>query len=383
MQTSKLFPLLPEDLVCTPDGMAIDKDGNLILSCPNFADLSMPSCVLKIDKDRNIKKWFDVPLNEYSGEARAMGIEFGPDGDLYMVDNAGWTGEPHMVFTGRILRLKVDDTGVVKCTVVADNMEHPNGIRIWGEYMYVTQSCMTRQKTDSGKLMSCVYRFPLDAEGIHCTNTLADPDIFLTFITENPKCQYGVDGIVFDHDGNLYIGNFGDGVVHKITFNPDGSVKENIKWAQDPDNLKSTDGMTIDQYGNIYVADFSANAIARITPDGKVTRMACSPDTDGFHGELDEPGEPCVWGDKIIVSCFDLVTDEEKVNTAHEMPATMAMLDVEPESSGEEGQLSLPESRAFCLLERREKEAGGGRSAPACFLLAQCDDWSERGCLCG
>ena len=232
-----------------------------------------------------------------------------------------------MVFTGRILRLRLNDAGVVKCTVVADNMEHPNGIRIWGDYMYVTQSCMTRQKTDSGKLMSCVYRFPLDAEGIHCTNTLADPHIFLTFITENPKCQYGVDGIVFDHDGNLYVGNFGDGVVHKITFNPDGSVKENRKWACDPANLKSTDGMTIDPYGNIYVADFSANAIARITPDGRVTRMACSPDTDGFHGE---PGEPCVWGDKIIVSCFDLVTDEEKVNTAHEMPATMAMLDVEP-----------------------------------------------------
>lgn len=330
MQTSKLFTLLPEELVCTPDGMAIDRDGNLILSCPNFADLSMPSCVLKIDKDRNIKKWFDVPRNEYTGEARAMGIEFGPDGDLYLVDNAGWTGEPHMVFTGRILRLRLNDAGVVKCTVVADNMEHPNGIRIWGDYMYVTQSCMTRQKTDSGKLMSCVYRFPLDAEGIHCTNTLADPHIFLTFITENPKCQYGVDGIVFDHDGNLYVGNFGDGVVHKITFNPDGSVKENRKWACDPANLKSTDGMTIDPYGNIYVADFSANAIARITPDGRVTRMACSPDTDGFHGELDEPGEPCVWGDKIIVSCFDLVTDEEKVNTAHEMPATVAMLDVEP-----------------------------------------------------
>ena len=112
--------------------MAIDRDGNLILSCPNFADLSMPSCVLKIDKDRNIKKWFDVPRNEYTGEARAMGIEFGPDGDLYLVDNAGWTGEPHMVFTGRILRLRLNDAGVVKCTVVADNMEHPNGIRIWG-----------------------------------------------------------------------------------------------------------------------------------------------------------------------------------------------------------------------------------------------------------
>lgn len=330
MQNSTLFTLLPEAYVSTPDGMAIDKDDHLIVACPNFADMSMPSCVLKIDKARNIKKWFDVPVNEYTGEARAMGIEFGPDGDLYMVDNPGWTGREDLVYTGRILRLRLNDAGVAHCTVVADNMEHPNGIRIRDGYIYVTQSTMARQKTDSGKLMSCVYRFPLDAQGIHCTNTLADPDIFVTFITENPKCQYGVDGIVFDHSGNLYIGNFGDGLVHKITFNPDGSVKENLKWAQDAANLKSTDGMTIDKYGNIYVADFSANAIARIDPAGKVSRMACSPDSDGIHGELDEPGEPCVWGDKIIVSCFDLVTDEDKVNTAHEMPATMAMLDVEP-----------------------------------------------------
>lgn len=330
MQTSKLFTLLPEELVCTPDGMAIDRDGNLILSCPNFADLSMPSCVLKIDKDRNIKKWFDVPRNEYTGEARA-GHRVRPrrrplSGGQRGLDRRA----PHGGSPGRILRLRLNDAGVVKCTVVADNMEHPNGIRIWGDYMYVTQSCMTRQKTDSGKLMSCVYRFPLDAEGIHCTNTLADPHIFLTFITENPKCQYGVDGIVFDHDGNLYVGNFGDGVVHKITFNPDGSVKENRKWACDPANLKSTDGMTIDPYGNIYVADFSANAHRPHHPrrpgdaDGLLPRHRRLPRRAG------RAGEPCVWGDKIIVSCFDLVTDEEKVNTAHEMPATMAMLDVEP-----------------------------------------------------
>lgn len=330
MQKSELFTLLPENLACTPDGMAIHESGELVLSCPNFADLSMPSCVLRIDRERNIRKWFDVPRNPYTGEARAMGIEFGPDGDLYMVDNPGWTGRPELIYTGRILRLRLNEEGVVKCTVVADNMEHPNGIRIRGDYMYVTQSCMTRQKTESGKLMSCVYRFPLDAEGIHCTNTLADPDILLTFITENPKCQYGVDGIVFDKDGNLYIGNFGDGAVHRITFHEDGTVKENKIWAQDAENLKSTDGMTIDRFGNIYVADFSANAIARIAPDGTVRRMACSPDTDGFHGELDQPGEPIVWNDKIIVSCFDLVTDDDKVNTAHEIPATMAMLDIEP-----------------------------------------------------
>ncbi|WP_295764238.1 SMP-30/gluconolactonase/LRE family protein [uncultured Oscillibacter sp.] len=331
MQTSKLFLKLPEDLACTPDGMTIDSEGDLVLSCPNFADLSMPSCVLKIDKDRNVRHWFDVPKNPYSGEARAMGIEFGPEGDIFLVDNAGWTGRPNMVYTGRILRLKVDEGGVTQCTVVADNMEHPNGLRIRNGHIYVTQSCMERQKTESGKLMSCVYCFPVDLEDYHCTNTLADDYILETFITENPKCQYGVDGIMFDHAGDLYVGNFGDGAVHKLVLSEDGTkVVENTVWAKDPANLKSTDGMSLDRYGNIYVADFSANAIAKITPDGTVTRIASSPDTDGFNGELDQPGEPCVWGDKIIISCFDLVTDDDKVNTAHEMPATMAMLDVEP-----------------------------------------------------
>ena len=34
---SKLFAKLPE-YVSTPDGMAIDREGNLILACPNYAD---------------------------------------------------------------------------------------------------------------------------------------------------------------------------------------------------------------------------------------------------------------------------------------------------------------------------------------------------------
>ena len=55
MVKSTLFAKLP-DYVSTPDGMAIDFEGNLILACPNYADQSMPGCILKIDKDKNIKK---------------------------------------------------------------------------------------------------------------------------------------------------------------------------------------------------------------------------------------------------------------------------------------------------------------------------------------
>ena len=330
MQTPKLFTLLPEEYVSTPDGMEIDKNGDMILSCPNFADMSMPSCICRINKEGHVTKWFDVPLNEETHEARSMGIAFGPDGDLYIVDNQGWTGRPELIRQGRILRVHFEDNNVSKVTVVAKHMEHPNGIRIKGEYMYVTQSTMTKVKTDSGNALSCVYRFHLNDHDIDVTNTLEDSNIFLSYETFNPQDQYGLDGIVFDHQGNLYVGNFGDGEIFQITFNEDGSVKENRSFAKDPKNLRSTDGMTIDQYGNIYVADFVVNAIAKVAPNGTVTRIAQSPDTDGLQGELDQPGEPCFWNGKIIVSCFDCVTGGDKVNTAHELPATMSMLEVEP-----------------------------------------------------
>lgn len=328
MQQPKLFALLP-DYVSTPDGMAIDMDGNLILSCPNYADTSMPGCILKIDKNKNIEKWVDVPVHPETGCARPMGIAFGPDWDIYVCDNQGWSGAPELQFKGRILRLRIRDRQVVKCTAVATGMEHPNGIRVRGEYMYLTQSMLSKVNDPSGLLVSCVYRFHLDDENIQTTNTLEDKHILTTFITQNPECQYGADGIVFDKDGNLYVGNFGDGAVHKITFNEDGSVKENFVWAKEQEQLQTTDGMIFDDKGNLYIADFSANAIGMVSPNGTVTRIAQSPDSDGLGGELDQPGEPCVWEGKLVISCFDLVTGPDKVNTKHEMPATMSQLELE------------------------------------------------------
>ena len=325
MQEPKLFTLLPE-YVCTPDGMAIDRDGNLILACPNFADPFKPGCILKINENKEIEKWVDVPIHEETGHAFPMGIAFGPDWDLYVIDNQGWSGAPELVFKGRILRLRIRDNKIIKTTVVAHGMEHPNGMRIHRNHVYVTHSMLSKVKDPSGLLVSCVYRFGLDDENIEITNTLKDKNILTTFITHNKDIQYGVDGIEFDKAGNLYVGNFGDGAVHKITFNDDGSVRENRVWAKDPSQLKSTDGMIIDSEGNIYIADFCANAVARVAPNAKVTRIAQSPDTDGFNGELDQPGEPIIWKGKLILSCFDLVTGPEQVNTKHEMPATMSEL---------------------------------------------------------
>lgn len=327
MKLSKLFAILP-DYIATPDGMTIDGNGNLILACPNYADPSKPGVILKIDREKNIQKWIDVPVHEETGLACPMGIAFGPDGDLYVCDNQGWSGKPELIRKGRILRLRIRGNEVEKCTVVARNMEHPNGMRIRDGYIYVTQSTMELVKHPSGKLVSAVYRFLLDDEDINITNTLADANILTTFITENPADQYGVDGIEFDRDGNLLVGNFGDGAVHKIMFNDDLSVKSNEVWAKNPAELESTDGMIMDNDGNLYIADFCANAIAKVTPDAKVKRIAASPDSDGLHGELDQPGEPIIWNGRLVVSCFDCVTSDIVINTAHELPATLAEIEL-------------------------------------------------------
>lgn len=329
MQTPELFTLLP-DYICTPDGMAVDKEGNLILSCPNYADKNMSGCVVKIDKNRNVTKWFDVMPHPETGVARNMGIAFDRDFNLYLCDNQGWSEDPDLIFKGRILKVTFHPDQTVKETiVVAEGMEHPNGIRILGDYMYVTQSYLSKEKIPSGKMMSCVYRFHLEDRGIQVTNTLADKHILTTFVTENPDCQYGADGIAFDQDGYLYVGNFGDGEVIKITLNDEGKMVDQRTYARDWSALESTDGMMFDENGNLYIADFCANAIAMVSRDGKVKRIAQSPDSDGFKGELDQPGEPCVWDGRLVVSCFDLVTGPGKVNTGHELPATMSLLKLE------------------------------------------------------
>lgn len=328
MKKTRLFALLDE-YVTTPDAMAIAPDGELVLSCPNYADQSVPGCLVRFSLDGKARKWVDVPVHPETNLGSPMGIEFGPDGDLYVCDNQGWPNKEELRFKGRILRLRIEDDKVVKTTVVANGMEHPNGIRIRNGYAYVTQSHLHKVKDPTGLLRSCVYRFPLDGENIQVHNTLEDEHIIYSTLTRNPACQYGLDGIVFDLDGNLLVGNFGDGAVIRLYLDADGKVVKDEIFAQNPEELKSTDGMIMDELGNLYIADFSANAIGRVSPDGTVKRIAQSPDTDGFNGELDQPGEPCIWNGKLVVTCFDLVTDDYNVNTAHELPATMCYLPME------------------------------------------------------
>lgn len=332
MQKSELFMELPDDCP-TPDGMTIDSNGDLILACPNFADLSKPACLMRITKDGKISKWLEVPILPETGWAAPMGITFDDEGNLYICDNQGWSGAEKAKNKGRLLCLKFNDGELNETIVVASGMEHPNGVRFRNGKLYVTQSSLSAIQDPSGLLVSGVYCFDKNDKNIKVSNTREDKNLITTVITQNKEVQYGLDGIVFDKAGNLYVGNFGDGAVHKITFDANGNVTGNDVWAHDPSQLRTTDGMCIDDDGNIWVADFSANAVARIDPQGRIQRIAQSPDCDGSDGGLDQPGEPIVWNGQVIVSCFDIVTGPDKVNTAHDKPYTLAKLKLPPTSN--------------------------------------------------
>ncbi len=343
---SNLLVTLP-DFCPTPDGMAIDAAGNLVLACPNFADPQCPGCIVRLTPEGEVSKWFDVPPLAETGKAFPMGIAFGDGGDLFVCDNQNWptgNGDEGQLNQGRLLRLQFRDGKLEKTTVVASGISHPNGVRIRGGQAYVTVSMLPRVKRADGLLTSAVYRFPVDAHGIVLTNTLGDPNLLVTFVTRNRDCQYGADGLDFDSHGNLYIGNFGDGALHRVAFDAAGNVTGTSIFAKTdfrtpmsaPEfaarmvqgKMRTVDGICIDKNDNVYVADFSNNAVCRVDPQGNITVLAQSPDCDGSQGGLDQPGEPILWNGKLVVSCFDVVTGSDKVNTGHDKPFTLAWIDV-------------------------------------------------------
>lgn len=328
----------------TPDGMAVDRDGRLVVACPNFADQRQPACLVGVDADGRVQPWAAVPVLPRTGVACPMGIEFGPDGDLYVCDNQGWKGTPQGQFEGRVLRLRVVGGRVARCVVVAEGMEHPNGVRVRGAFLYVTQSILSKVKDPSGDLVSAVYRFRLDDEHVRVANTVDDRNLLVAFRTENRHCRYGADGLVFDSKGNLFVGNFGDGKIHRVTFDAAGRVLACSVFARtsfdirlDPAEpgflaqatqspMRTVDGLCVDAQDNLYVADFSNNGVVRITPGGVVTRLWQNGDIAGRHGSLNEPGEPIVWNGRLAVSNFDAVCGPDKVNAKTESPATLSVL---------------------------------------------------------
>jgi sugar lactone lactonase YvrE len=323
--TAELLVALP-DYCNTPDGMALLKDNSIIVSIPNFNDETKPPLLMKITPDNKAEKFYEFPT-PYPGLAQGvnrigpMGIVAAPSGDLYLADMAYMKDKNQK---SRLWKLVVKDGKVDKMVMVASGFNVANGVAVHAGHVYVTESVL---EETSQPLTSAVLRFKLEEENVQLKIPLKDdPHIIATFKSQNNEWRFGADGLEFDSKGNLFVGLFGDGVVHKITFDKDGKVASNEVFAKAPGKLINCDGMHRDAADNLYVADSAVNAIQVIHPDGTVETLWQNGDvSDKRTGQLDQPCEALVRGDEVIVSNMDWPFPKFK-NSKHQLPATLSVI---------------------------------------------------------
>ena len=320
----KLLLSLPKSCN-TPDGMTLDeKTGDIILSCPNFNDPNYPGVLMKITPDNKLEPFFKLPAHPETKKVGPMGLDFGPDGHLYVADNQYFTDTDHK---SRLIRVRIKGGKPVGADIAVDGFKLSNAV-IWkGNHVYVSDTFFDLKDKPG---MSGVYRFSLEELDKGTVKLKPkgekDPHLIATFTTlpNKRKDLAGADGLTFDSKGNLYTGNFGDGAFSRITFDAGGNVVSNKVISR---KLTCVDGIFYDEKGDrIFIADSEKNAIQVFSlPDGKLTTLWQNDDTDGSGGLLDQPCEVLVRGGDLIIVNFDMPVPGLK-NTKFDAPHTISVI---------------------------------------------------------
>ncbi|AZB07682.1 hypothetical protein EG344_01885 [Chryseobacterium sp. G0162] len=313
-ETSKLIqPTLFADLgeTCqTPDGMALDKKGNLFLSITNPISFDKyGSKILTFDENDKPVTWFDrLPLHPITKKVHPMGMEFGPDGNLYLMDNQFFTGKENF---SRLIRVIVKDGKPLKAEVLVEGFNFGEAVRWYKDRVYITDALFENRR-ESG-----IYSFSLkqlNAKNIILDSANKKNYIIATFTLkpEVTKKTIGIDGIAFDKKGNLYAGNFGDGVINKLEFDKNGKVVSN-KIVFDSDQLRCCDGFFYDEKRNsIFIANYDDNSVYQLNLDTNTISLLWKNDNaDGSDGKLDNPCETIIYKGKLLVVNYDTFQGEK------------------------------------------------------------------------
>ncbi|MGP8235323.1 MAG: hypothetical protein ACLQVW_07930, partial [Limisphaerales bacterium] len=179
--------------------------------------------------------------------------------------------------------------GFADSTTAATATFHaPQGIALDGSgniYVADTGNNLIRKITTGGKVMTIAGNTSILFNGSPAPGYQEGPALQAQF--NNPI------GIAVDSLNNVYVGDYYNNVVRKLT--PSGSLDV---WAASTfagsasrsgvgaNNGKGASaqfqgpaGLAVDSSGNLYVADTSNNSIRKITPDGTVSILAGSPPT--------------------------------------------------------------------------------------------------------
>jgi len=323
----KLLFSLP-DKCNTPDGMTLDdKTGVMYLSCPNFNDANYPAIMMQIAPDNKIMPLCGLPARADTGIAGPMGLDIGPDGNLYVADNQYFANADHR---SRVLRINMKNGKAAGVDVVVDGLKLANAL-IWrGDRMYVSDTSFDLKGEYGAGGIWCFTLAELNKGAVKVKPDAKDPHVMVKInaIEGRGTGNAGPDGLTFDEAGNLYCGNFGDGVLRKITFNADGSMKSCDVFLKDT-ALTCCDGIFYRAADKkIYIADSQKNSIKRVSLDGKLENIWENADCTGVGSKLDQPCEVIVRGSELIIVEFDMPFPGLR-NTKFDKPHTIHVIELE------------------------------------------------------
>ena len=301
------------DIVNTPEGLALDKDGNLFLSAINGVDPSYSGHIWKATPTANCQlpstsyTWsvFAVTrTNTKSGKSFPQGICFGDDGHLYYAENQYFANRN---YASTVRRIVIENGEPLRCETVVEHVMLPNGLRWRDGALYFSESFAHH----GGKFGGALYRIPAADLRADKPARLLEKD----HMEQDPYClgfvptrlfsrngidpldnkvhiyTAGPDGIDFDAAGNLYTGSFGDGRFWRLKAL--GGGKFGKPELLDDKTMACCDGIVYDAKHNRIICTAAAqNAIyAWDVAKGKMELVWANGDNDGATGLLDQPSE--------------------------------------------------------------------------------------------
>jgi len=312
------------DKYTNPDGMCL-KDGYVYVNMNNLA-AEKPSVIARFGKDEKLEEVVALPVHPETGFICALGIVFAQDGNLYVNDNQNFTGKG--LGRSRILRVVMKDGKAEGVETVVNGINEANGITAFGDTLYVADTNFgTKDPYTSG-----VYAFKLSELSAGNPVTVKagkdDPHCVGSFTTTG-KWPVGANGIAADDDGNVFVCNFGDAVLWKMTFDASRKVKEFKPFVDcKKASVESLDGLQYDaEDGLLWTTDFIGNAVVCVEIHGDhahVNIIAKNPPSDGSKGQLHAPSECIRRGDKVYVSNISLTFGPHKAAKTH----TMSVIDL-------------------------------------------------------
>jgi sugar lactone lactonase YvrE len=244
-----------------PEGIAIDKAGNLYVSLgpPSFVGGGFGE-IWKISPDGAETRLAAFPVG--TGPA---GLAVDAPGNVYfayptMPLDLETHGVYHLTGDGGKVRLPGSESIIL-----------PNGLAFDKQgNLYVSDS-----------IMGAIWRIPRGVDAV--PETWWFQHVTLAGCETDP---FGANGVAF-WKGSLYVSNTAKGLLVRIPILSDGSPGEPVIVAGEPDcdpenELYGMDGIALDVHGNIYALLVLQNKLVRIDPDDGTFTTLLNGDDDGL-----------------------------------------------------------------------------------------------------